>query len=442
MDRREFLQTAGAGMAGAFLMTPRFTDALAAGMPETDTFLLSANGCGRATGYAETNKIVTLGDKTHVTWLDSEGDAFVVRVRTLDRATGDWSPVYTVGNAYDNHGGPALTADSHGHLHIVYYPHHHPFRYRVSKRPNDASEWGEEIQFGERCTYPTLVVAPDDTLILTCRESNRDGRPWVVNRYVKEPGEPWSKPTAILVADEGGYSHFQEALAWGPDGATLHLSTRMYGGTPGRAHTVGYMRSLDRGDTWQNAEGAVLELPATSDTISAIDRAEGPKGAGFRCGAIAVDPHGSPVILYSNTSVKPSAAWLVSLLPGGVRTRQPLAPAVNALSPGANIAMPGGLSIGPDGRVHVVLTLSPPGKSVGWGNPADEIVYLTADRAGGEFKARQISRSDLAEPHWLPNIERPTGHHTIDNQPGIIYQGGTRGNKNTDILANNVYWVG
>jgi len=133
-------------------------------------YTLSHNGCGRATGYAESNKIVTIGEKTHAVWLDSEGDKFLVRVRTLDRETETWSPVYTVGEAHDNHGGPALTADSAGHLHIVYFPHHHPFRYRRSVRPNDASEWADEILFGKLCTYSSLVCLPTTPL------SSRVGR--------------------------------------------------------------------------------------------------------------------------------------------------------------------------------------------------------------------------------------------------------------------------
>ena len=81
--------------------------------------LLSRSGSGRATAYAEANKIVTVGDKTHVTWLDSIKDGFRVRVRTLDRKNGQWSKTWTVGPAHDNHGGPSLTVDSRGHLHVV-----------------------------------------------------------------------------------------------------------------------------------------------------------------------------------------------------------------------------------------------------------------------------------------------------------------------------------
>jgi len=50
--------------------------------------VLSERGCGRATAYSEFNKIVSIGGKTHVSWLDSEGGKFLVRVQTLDKGTG------------------------------------------------------------------------------------------------------------------------------------------------------------------------------------------------------------------------------------------------------------------------------------------------------------------------------------------------------------------
>ncbi len=73
--------------------------------------VLSERGCGRATAYSEANKIVTIGDKTHVSWLATEKGKFLVKIQTLDRGTGEWSKVYTVGQAFDNHAGPALTCD-------------------------------------------------------------------------------------------------------------------------------------------------------------------------------------------------------------------------------------------------------------------------------------------------------------------------------------------
>ncbi|MFW6164247.1 MAG: hypothetical protein ACODAJ_15875, partial [Planctomycetota bacterium] len=104
LGRRAFLRTLLA--SGAATMAGR-TDA--AEGPPRGLFTLSRHGCGRATAYSKSNKIVTLGPKTHAAWLDSQDGTFWTRIRTLDRETGAWSPTITVGEAHDNHGGPALT---------------------------------------------------------------------------------------------------------------------------------------------------------------------------------------------------------------------------------------------------------------------------------------------------------------------------------------------
>ncbi|MBC8874343.1 MAG: BNR-4 repeat-containing protein [Planctomycetes bacterium] len=171
MRRRDFLATLGVGAAGAISWGGTVSDVLAEPLNPETGFLLSTTGCSAATAHPAANKIVTVDGKTHVGWLDSDNEGFKVRVRTLNRASGHWSPKYTVGDAFDNHGGPALTVDSKGFLHAVYYPHHHSFRYRRSTRPNDASEWTNEVSFGKRCTYPSPVCGRDDTLYLACRES-------------------------------------------------------------------------------------------------------------------------------------------------------------------------------------------------------------------------------------------------------------------------------
>ena len=44
-------------------------------------------------------------------------------------------------------------------------------------------------------------------------------------------------------------------------------------------------------------------------------------------------------------------------------------------------------------------------------------------------------------PHRLANIERPTGWNRVD-RPRLIYTAGGRGSRNTDLLANRVYWIG
>ncbi len=442
MQRRGFIRAFALAAAGGPMLGPPVARARGATRDLTEPFLLSRHGCGRATGYAETNKIVSLDGKIHVAWLDSQDGAFHVRVRTLDHASGTWSETVPVGRAFDNHGGPALTVDGQGFLHLVYYPHHHPFRYRRSTRPNDASDWEDEQSFGERCTYPTLLCGPDDTLYLTCRQSDRE-RPWVVNLYTKRPGGPWRGPTAVLQAERPGYAHFQEALAWGPDHRTLHLSCRIYDGQPGRPRVVGYLRSPDFGKTWQRSDGTPVDLPATAKTVTAIAQGTELGGASLRCGSIAVDRAGKPHVLFSAlASHDPVPAWIASPDEAGAWHRRPVLQELVGPLAGRRLTMPGGLTIAPDGRTFVAIQalLDPPGSDT-WGHAGNEIAWLESGDGGRTFTARLASTADPNRAHWLPSLERPAGHNRV-GVPGLIYTGGPPGEGCSDMLSNEVYWVG
>jgi hypothetical protein len=405
---------------------------------DKNVVLLSEHGCGRATAYADANKIITLQDKTHVAWLDSITEGFRVRIRTLDRKTNRWSPTYTVGEAYDNHGGPALTVDSLGYLHIVYYPHHHPFRYRRSVRPNDASEWGDEIQFGERCTYPTIVCGSDDTLYLTGRE-NRGDQPWYVNLYIKPPNAPWGEPIPLFQDDKGGYVRFQQALIWGQDHRTLHLTLWIF--DENRAYTVGYLRSPDSGRTWERADGTPVLLPATRETVTLIDT----KHRDLRFGSIAVDGESTPYVLYSTcpSFALPSQAWVVWLDGAGKWCRRSLTDELPKEWKGWSLAMDGAIHIAPDGRIFIVLALMKPEtvSEGNWGHKSAEIVGMQASDIRGKFSVGLLSKPDMTVPHWLPNLERPTGHNRVD-VPGVMYTAGVTGEGCHDILSNAVYWMG
>jgi hypothetical protein len=440
MHRRAFLKTATSTVG--VIAWPSAKPAAATPSTHTETsFLLSKHGCGRATGYAETNKIITRDGKTHVAWLDSVDKAFRVRIRTRDRKTATWSMTYDLGEAYDNHGGPALTIDREGYLHCVSYPHHHPFRYRRSTRPNDASQWDDVIEVGERCTYPTLVCARDDTLLLTCRQSDREN-PWRMNLYTKPPGKDWQGPRAILRSQHTGYSHFQEALAWSPDHRTLHMSCRIYSGKARHGHTVGYLRSRDLGVTWERADGQRATLPATAESISVIASDHSTGNPGLRCGAIAVDPAGVPHVLYSSAATQPSEAWIASLDASSTWRRRALRDVIASRWPGRGLTLPGGLTIGRDGRIYIALTLiNPPATDdeTVWGHPSSEVMWLESADAGKTFTSRLVSQRDPNIAHWLPNLERPTGHNQID-VPGLIYTAGTKGENNKQIVANDVYW--
>ena len=404
--------------------------------PMARSFLLSQQGSGRATAYCVSNKIVTIGDKTHVAWLDSIPEGFRVCVRTLDHSTENWSPTLRVGHGHDNHGGPALTVDSKGYLHLVYYPHHRPFHYRRSKRPNDTSAWTDPfVAFGKQCTYPTLMCGPDDTLYLTCREGAKPN--WLVNMYTKRPDGEWEGPHHLLRAMKTGYAHFQIALAWGPDHKMLHMSIRFYDG--GQAHTIGYLYSDDFGKTWKRSDGQRVELPATAETVTNIAHGRDQAKPNFGSGAIAVDSKNRPHILYCSAVDGMHCVYLASLVGSGEwRTRK--LTEIQEVYPGWQSTIAGGMCISSDGTIHALIQIAKCDVKDMWGHPSMEIVRLTSRDQGKSFKIAMASQPNPVVPNWLPNIERPTGFNRVDN-PSFIYTGGQAGEGCSDILSNDVVWV-
>ncbi len=444
MNRRQFIESIGGATLAAGAQASSALRSVAA---ESGPFLLSEQGCGRATGYAEANKIVTVGDRTHVAWLDSPAEGFRVRVRTLDRRTGEWSPTYTVGEAHDNHGGPALTVDSDGFLHIVYFTHHHPFRYRRSKRPNDASEWEEEIQFGEKLTYPTLICGPDNSLYFTARRSFKP-KPWEVELWSRKPGGDWTRQGAILRSRHRGYAHFQESLAWGPDHRTLHLCCRFHENSDkdayGRLQTIAYMRSDDFGKTWRRSDGSKITTPASVDDIEVLARGGVDKERGLRVGCLAVDPQsGVPHLIYSITEGGAGRSFVATPDGKGAWERTDLSAQLPVDLRGRDLIMAGGLSFNDAGQLHGVAQIqqAKEGEST-WGNPSNEALRFVRDDKTGKFRFSFASKVNPKASNWLPNIERATGFNRVVGRPGILYTSGGPGEKNTQLISNRVYWAG
>jgi len=397
LDRRSFLAT-------VFLLGGTAASRVnGAGRSLSPTrFTLSTHGCGRATGYAQTNKIVTLDGRTHAAWLDSENGKFFARVRSLDRKTGIWSSVGTIGEAHDNHGGPALATDSRGHLHVVYGPHHHPFRYRRSLRPNDSSEWTAETSFGTRCTYSSLVVLPDDTLVLVCRE--RTERRWVMNLYTKRVDRQWEGPRTVVHGNApSGYTRWQTALALGNGGNTMHMSFMVYEGSElfgqvGPGYAIGYLRSRDGGRNWEHSDGMAVRLPATPATIEIVEGAPEQGGpANLRPGSIAVDSHDTPWLIYSRLDRQPFETWIAHLQVDGSWGKTPLLPTIRRQWPDRSVKTPGQIAFDEDGRMYLPDTTVRADASVSqgyWGHQTAEVALLVSGDGGRTLRALPISSGD------------------------------------------------
>ena len=321
-------------------------------------FVLSTTGSGRATAYLESGKIVTCQGRTHVTWLDSPPEGFRVKIRTLDHATGEWSGSITIGEAIDNHGGPALTIDGEGYLHVVYFSHHHPFRYHRSVRPNDATEWAPLEQFGTDLTYPTLVCGADGGLILLARRSFED-RPWELELWRKPKGAAWTRQGSLLKSQRLNYSQYGASLAWSKDHQSLTLSFRIYeqpsyDKQPGCFTAVGCMKSPDAGVTWTKMDGTELALPATGESVDILCRTQSAEGRVLDAGALALSPAGVPFLCYSMRLDATSETYLATLDDDGRWTHLHMNQFLPAGWRDAFLVMAGGLTFGGDGLMRLV----------------------------------------------------------------------------------------
>lgn len=406
-------------------------------------FPLSDTGSGRATAYAETNKIVTIGTKTHAAWLDSVGEKFFVRIRTFDHETKTWSEVYTVGDAYDNHGGPALTIDEEGYLHIVYYPHHHPFRYRRSLKPNDASAWTEETQFGRRCTYPSMVCDREGTLYLVCRESVDEN--WKLNFYTKPKDGEWSGPVSLFEgASPTNYKRYQGSLVLGKNGKSLHLAFQSFEREFGdKAYLIGYMESHNGGKIWQHRNGRSLILPANPTTVEVVEMGK-PEitDLNMRMGSMTIDQDGKPWMIYSRLDREPYEAFVATVGENDEWIKKPLLPVIQKHYPGRGVQTPGSIVFGEDGTMYVVVTTVKANSGYEnsfWGDPSDEIVMIVSEDDGDTVELYEVSAMDDRVPNWLPSLQRATNSSVI-NVPYLMFTRGFRGDNNKQIMANEVYW--
>lgn len=407
-------------------------------------FLLSATGSGRATAYIESPKIITFRGKTHVTWLDTPPEGFRIKIRTLDHATGQWGEAVTVGEAVDNHGGPALTVDAEGYLHIVYYSHHHPFRYHRSVRPNDASAWSPMEQFGTDLTYPTLVCAQDGTLILTARRSYEKD-PWELELWRKPPGGAWTRQGAILKSERINYSQYAASMSWAPDHRGLVLTFRVYEqpsyDSPPVSYTwIGCMRSPDEGRTWQKLDGTPIPSPATIATADVVFRTQSADGRRAEAGATVIDAHGQPYFAYSEMLAHSSQGYLATRTDGGWAHLH-LNPFLPAALRNHALLMTGGMAITGDGRL-VILGLAVDMSDGGeyWGHPSTRIVRFDSNDGGRTFTAGLLGTGTPGEPQWMPSVERATGYNEMPAAPGVLYTEGGRGAGLGDVLSNKVLW--
>jgi len=379
----------------------------------TEIKLLSDRGSTRATRYSGTNKIVTIDGKTHVAWLDSVSNTMVA---SYDHGLGQWERPVQVGTGTDNHGGPALTCDGQGHLHVIFGPHADvPLQHCRSAKPNDASEWIRLEPFGHHPTYPSAVCDKDDSLHVIYRGGVAHGHPFKLIYQKRTRDGVWSEPRGLAQApaDWKGYTHYHAAIAIDA-GQTLHVAYNLY--YNGAAKHAGHMTSRDRGVTWELADGTPLDLPVGVESDAFFARTD----TAFKVNNVVCDSRGRPWISLADprSEAGPTIyhhdgkAW-DSFSPA--RLTLPEMP-LDALSFG------GSLTIDSQDGVYVALTLG--SRAVG-GLHGDVVLLYSADR-GKHFRRLDVFPPDAQLPHTGLSLERATGHHGV-NTPWIVFSTGEKG---------------
>ena len=376
-----------------------FADGSDTAMQVQSRITLSVKGSTRASLYDMSNKIVTVDGKTHIAWLDALADTMVA---TYDHATGELTEPVLVGSGFDNHAGPAICADSQGYLYVVFGPHHGPFQFARSVRPNDASDWEKLPDVGEKCTYPSLVCDAQDTLHLAYRGGDVPCRVL----YQRRPaGGEWTEPRELVsAAVPSGYTQFCNARTVAADGS-LHMAFHVYDVHPEAGKAAGHMVSRNGGGSWTLMDGTPLELPVTPQTPGVM--LEQGEALDMRVGGITCDAKSRPcfpvahlegetdIVLWrwrdgwESISLRPIVAGAVGFPP---RFGQPNV---------ATIA---------EGRLYIGAGVRERGN---WVDRSTESYLLISDDLGDSFTVLRVSEPDPNLPNWGPSLERPVGHNSI-----------------------------
>ena len=169
------------------------------------------------------NASVTVGNKTHVVYLDpvnlANGDEVGQYYNWYNAKTGEVGTPILIGSTLntsfnpgypDPHNGPVITVDSEKTLHVVLGAHGDPFKYSYSE--DDGATWSTAVEITDIGTYPSLVTTPDDTLHLVFRKSDYSvdkKRLW----YFRKPaGQAWQDMGALVDPSHIGYSIYYHHL--------------------------------------------------------------------------------------------------------------------------------------------------------------------------------------------------------------------------------------
>ena len=204
---------------------------------------------------------------------------------------------------WDSHCSIVMAIDREGCIHVSGNMHCVPLVYFLSKQPHDIHSFEQvrtqvSVERETRCTYPRLIVGPDDAIIFSYRDGGSGKGSTIVNRYDA------SSRTFTRLSDQPLFDGLSEMSAYqsgptrGPDGR-YHL-VWVWRNTPHceTNHDLSYAVSEDMVH-WSSRDGQAYELPITPRADQFIVDPIPPGGGTINGGsALGFDPDHNPVLAY------------------------------------------------------------------------------------------------------------------------------------------------
>ena len=236
---------------------------------------LSDNCIGFSSHSGIPSAVVSRDENVHIVWGEATAPDQKVPgvpgyVATYNRDTRQLSEPTFVGHgppANDVHNTPSITLDNEDYLHLLIGTHGHPFPYAHSLQPSGvAGEWTEAQPMSDaRQTYVGLVAGPDGTLHSVYRMWRSGEPPHPESHHAvlaysrKPPGQPWSKPTPLVVAPFSEYSVFYHRLTIDHKGGLWlsydYWSTFWFYRNDHHGSRRSLLTSPDGGQSWYLATG-------------------------------------------------------------------------------------------------------------------------------------------------------------------------------------------
>lgn len=244
------------------------------------------------------NNLITVGDQQFISYYRRHAsdpghpanNTVVVARRQL--GDGHWeifpTNFYSF-NINDTHNVISCAIDGDGYLHMSWGMHVHALLYAKSDAPvtgtapirmvslATAGMTGQETTV----TYPKFQTLPDGDVVFLFRMGGSGNGDWYLHRY-NTATATWSPihsnasgGTQPLFRGRGQNPNncfYPDRLTLGPDGM-LHLSGVFRYNSSSQAGETGYqtnhryvyLRSADRGNTWQRSDGSTINLPVVNN---------------------------------------------------------------------------------------------------------------------------------------------------------------------------------